>query len=83
MDKLMIEVYIPSIYKSYDMLIPRNITVLELTYKISSMIEELSDMFIAADSPVILCNEADGNILNINKTIEESNIYNCSKLILI
>ncbi|MBQ6264638.1 MAG: methyltransferase [Clostridia bacterium] len=83
MEKILVEVYVPSLMKSFDIFIPSVSqigTVLELVKK---AVNEITDgMFVPMDNTV-LCNFENGKILDINKSVSELEICNGSRLMLI
>ena len=82
MNKLLVEVYIPTIGKAYDVLIPSKAKVYELTPLISAAIKRLSDgLFIADDAT--LCDELKGTIYRNNMSVEEMGLRNGSRIMLI
>ena len=82
MNKLLIEVYVPSISKLYDVLIPCGVKVRELTILIAGAVEKLSDGLFASNDAV-LCDGNSGAILNINLSAEDMKLQNGSRLMLI
>ena len=83
MEKILVEVYVPSLMKSFDIFIPSVSqlgTVLEL---IKKAVNEITDgLFVPMDNTV-LCNFENGKILDINKSVSELEICNGSRLMLI
>lgn len=83
MEKILVEVYVPSLMKSFDIFIPyvsQLGTVLEL---IKKAVNEITDgLFVPMDNTVI-CNFETGKILDINKSVSELEICNGSRLMLI
>ncbi len=83
MEKILVEVYVPSLMKSFDIFIPSVSqlgTVLEL---IKKAVNEITDgLFVPMDNTVI-CNFETGKILDINKSVSELEICNGSRLMLI
>ena len=83
MEKILVEVYVPSLMKSFDIFIPSVSqlgTVLELIKK--AVNEITGGLFVPMDNTV-LCNFENGKILDINKSVSELEICNGSRLMLI
>ena len=82
MNKLLIEVHVPSIESTFDIWIPRNVGVFELLPLITTAVVRLSDgMFVAND--VALCNGTTGVIYNNNIRVDDMRLKNGSRLMLI
>ncbi|MBP3856321.1 MAG: methyltransferase [Ruminiclostridium sp.] len=82
-NKILIEVYFPAIYISFDVYIPDDVSF----YRITSMIKKVSDkitngLFVPSDENV-LCDMDTGLILDINQTARELCLHNGSKLMFI
>lgn len=83
MDKILVEVYIPVMGRSYDIFIPveeRMNVVLEL---IKKAVSDLSDNTFKADEQTAICYREEGTIVNINLSVNELGLKNGSKLMLI
>lgn len=80
MKKIMIEVYVPVLGKSYDVVIPTELKVGEICLLISNMIEEMSEMSYRKDD-AILCDDR-GHMLDNNEYIYEYNVKNADQLII-
>lgn len=83
MDKILINVYVPIINESYDMMISPVIKTSELLTLVKKAVSELSDGRFIANTNNVLCLRNDGTIININLSAFESGIENGSKLMLI
>ena len=82
-DKILIEIYFPATYQSYDVYIPEHISF----YKITNMVKKVADklthgMYLPSDDSV-LCDMESGKILDINQTARELCLHNGSKLMFI
>ena len=83
MDKILVEVYLPSSGSSYDVYIPLASPLNEVLYLISNLLSDLSRGYFKSDGSAVLCDAATGRVLNINTTVFESGLKNGSKLLLI
>lgn len=83
MNKVLTEIYLPSINKSYDVFLPKQISIYEAINMLSTMMYNLSDGFFKPSNDTILCNKITGEIYDINKSIKDLNLQNGSKLMLI
>ena len=82
MNKLLIEIHVPSIGRTFDVFIPSNARVFELLPLITTALIQLSDgMFIPND--VVLCDGFTGGICDHNKSVNEMQLKNGSRLLLI
>jgi len=83
MDKVIVEVYIPIISKSYDMFIPMNSPMYEVVELVGNAVKGLSDGRFIPTATTALCNKESGEIYDVNKTVYDLGISNGSKLLLI
>ena len=83
MDKVLVEVYVPVLNRSYDMFIPLRLRISEVLTLLKKAIVDLSDGTFVADDNTVICRREDGKILDINLSVYELNIQNGSKLMLI
>ena len=82
MDKILIELYVPSINENYDVFIPTSRRIYEVENMLSKMIEELS-LNRYSNNENILCYFEDGKIINRNLKVIDCKITNGTKLMLI
>ena len=82
MDKILIELYVPSINENYDVFIPTSRKIYEVENMLSKMIEELS-LNRYSNNENILCYFEDGKIINRNLRVIDCKITNGTKLMLI
>ena len=82
MNKLLIEVYVPSISRSFDVFIPRNARAFELLQLLTVAVAKLSDdLFIPNNAA--LCNGRTGLIYANNMSVNDMKLQNGSRLMLI
>jgi len=82
MNKLLIEVYVPAISGTFDVSVSGNFKVFELLPLISTAVAKLSDgLFIPND--VALCNGLTGAIFIGSMSVDEMQLQNGSRLMLI
>ena len=82
MDNLSVEVYVPAIGTTYDVLIPRRAYVYELLPLIIKAVVKLSDgLFIPVDA--VLCCGSTGRIFGSDMSVYNMNLINGSRLMLI
>ena len=82
MDKILIELYVPSINENYDVFIPTSRKIYEVENMLSKMIEELS-LNRYSNNENVLCYFEDGKIINRNLRVIDCKITNGTKLMLI
>ena len=83
MNKVLVNVYVPLLNTSYDVFIPVQAQLFEVTELLKKAMFELSEgQFIPAQDTVI-ARRATGEIFDINATVFELNIGNGEKLMLI
>ena len=83
MDKVLIDIFLPAINRSFEVYIPLDSQFYEITPLVSKMLSELSNgLFISGDDS-ILYERKTGNILNINMSARQLNIKNGDNLMLL
>ena len=83
MDKVLIDIFLPAINRSFEVYIPLDSKFYEITHLVSKMLSELSNgLFISGDDS-ILYERKTGNILNINMSARQLNIKNGGNLMLL
>ena len=83
MDKVLIDIFLPAINRSFEVYIPLDSKFYEITTLVSKMLSELSNgLFISGDDS-ILYERKTGNILNINMSARQLNIKNGDNLMLL
>jgi len=83
MEKVLIEIYVPVLERSFEIFIPLSAPMHEVLELIKKAVRELSDGRFHADENTTLCHREDGTIININMSVYELEIRNGSKLMLI
>ena len=83
MDKILVEVFLPAANRTYDMYIPKKSKIHEIIFLMGNVLEELSQGFFIQASDLILFNKETQKMLDINLSVEDHNLKNGSKLILI
>lgn len=83
MEKILVNIYVPVLKKSYDMFIPADSPLHEVLDLIKKAVTELSDGLYFPDRNTALCRREDGQIFNINMLVFELGIQNGSRLMLI
>ncbi len=82
-NKILIELEIPLIEKSYDLYIPINKTLGTIKQLIEEALVEITDNAYAAKPDTNFYSKETGEIYDINKTVRETNLKNGSRIILI
>ena len=83
MDKVLIDIFLPAINRSFEVYIPLDSKFYEITPLVAKMLSELSNgLFISGDDS-ILYERKTGNILNINMSARQLNIKNGDNLMLL
>ena len=79
--KVLIKLYVPEIEETYEIYIPINKTVGELSLLLTKLINDLSKSYPIKNN-ARLCNRYTGNLYDRDLTIRNSDIRNGSELIL-
>lgn len=82
MDKVEIEVYVPTINRTYNIFVPLQSRLYEVMNLIAKAVSELSNGLFVASKDSILCSRLDGSAYNLNKTVREAGIENGAKIML-
>lgn len=83
MDKILIQIYLPAANRGYDVFIPLKSRLHEVKALLANTLTELSEGYYTVMDNTVVCEKATGKILDINMSVEELNLKNGSKLILI
>ena len=83
MDKILVEVYVPTVNISYDVYIPVESKIEEVKLLIASAISELTDNRYKKGSKIVLCNFATGKEYKDYSRIFETDIENGTKIMII
>jgi hypothetical protein len=83
MDKVLIQVYVPVLNRTFDIFIPKHSSMHEILELVKRAVQELSDGSFCPNENTTLCRREDGTIININLSVFELNIQNGTKLMLI
>lgn len=83
MDKVLVEIFVPVLDRSFDIFIPLQSPMHEVLELIKKAVKELSDGRFVINENTAICHREDGTIININLSVYELEIRNGSKLMLI
>ena len=83
MEKIIVEVYVPSAEEKFDIFIPLTSKMSEIINLVIAALNEFVDGKYKKTKDSILCEAETGKIYDINKSVQELEIKNGSKLILI
>lgn len=83
MNKVLVNVYIPILNRSYDIFIPVQSQLFEVTELIKRAVSELSEGHYIPSVDTVIALKSTGEILDINSTVFELSIGNGTKLMLI
>ncbi|MBR5949276.1 MAG: methyltransferase [Clostridia bacterium] len=83
MNKVLVEVFVPALGRSFDIFVPLQSPMFEVLELIKKAVSDLSDGLFVPNQNTAICNRYDGTILNINLSVYELDIRNGSKLMLI
>ena len=83
MNRITIEIYLPSAAKTFDVSIPIDMYLHQVTELAAKILTELSGGFYSADETSVLCDKNTGAFLNGNMMVWELELQNGSQLMLI
>lgn len=82
-DKIVIEVIVPQIDSSYDIFIPINLKIFDVTNLIGKSISDMTNGDFKMNSIKKLYDKNSGNEIDCNLLVKDSNLKNGSKVVLI
>lgn len=83
MNKILVEILVPTMENSFEVLMPVNKKVFKVIKLITKAINELSYGAFLVNKEFILINSSTGEVLDFNKSIKDAGIVDGIKLILI
>lgn len=83
MNKIIVEVHVPSTNQIYDAKIPRDIQIWEATKLLSDMIAAIHPGMYTKENEAILCDFVSGAILPANKLVDDVGLVNGSRVLLV
>jgi hypothetical protein len=83
MNKVLVDVFVPAANAHYDIYIPLESRMSEVSVLIAGSISDISEGKYKTNAEAVICNAQTGDIFNINLSVAELGITNGSKLILI
>lgn len=83
MEKILAEVSVPAIGKSYDVFLPGSISIDQAAQMLNSVFAGLNEEYFRVSSQMVLCDKDNGVIYNPEDLVEDTRIMNGSRLLLI
>ena len=83
MNKVLVEIKVPTIGETYDVFIPLDLQLGQVTELVGKLVEKLSDGNFRYNKTTVMCSGDTGNVYDINVVIDELDIKNGSQFILI
>ena len=83
MNKVMVQLYLPVTGVSYDILLPRTLSVSQATTLLTGFFQGMTGGAYMPDDEAALCNMEDGKIYPVNASVESLHLKNGSRLMLI
>ncbi len=80
MNKVLVNIYFPSVCRSYDVYIPCDTEISEIAEMLAPLCGELTDYMFIPSEDSVLCDRVTGNALDVNLTPHELCLVNGSKL---
>ena len=82
MNKILVEVFVPSIRETFEIYIPVDSRISEVLTLIEQAVQELTGGAFLPDRQVVLCERNSGMVYNINMTVEQVGLKNGSQLLI-
>lgn len=83
MNKVLIELCIPVTGKTYDIMLPKTLSVAQAKELLTTFFEGGSGGGYLPDEHTLLCSMETGRVYNVNSSVEELRLRNGSRLMLI
>lgn len=83
MDKILVNVYVPMLHTSYDIFLPPQLQLSEVTNLVRKAVAELSEGRFMSFQDAVLAHRETGRILDMNRNAAELGVENGTKLMLI
>lgn len=83
MNKVMVQLYIPVTGISYDIFLPKTLSVSQATQLLTTFFQGTMGGAYMPDSEAVLCSMEDGKIYSVNSSVESLHLKNGSRLMLI
>lgn len=83
MRKVLVEVYVPAAGQQHDFFLPCHLMLHEVLEMVGKAAADLSGGLFKNDAETVLCNRADGAILNLNASVAELKLQNGAQLMLV
>ncbi len=82
MNKILVQIYIPTLSEEYDIFLPINKKIVNIVYLIQRALVDINPEY-KINENIKLYDRMTGNLVDVNSTIKDSNIRNGSKLMLV
>ncbi len=82
-NKILVEVFVPAASQKYDIFIPLESKMSEVTKLVANALSDLSEGKYRATEQAVLCDANTGDIFDVNIEVGELNLENGSRLMLI
>lgn len=83
MNKILLELIVPASGRSFDISVPRQISVYQATQMIICMLEEMNTGEYMPDMAAVMCSADTATPYNVNASIESLGLHNGSGIMLI
>ena len=82
-DHILVDIFFPAAGKAYEVRVPRDLRIHELTRLVSKLFEEMEPGSYSADGTAVLCDRKSGNIFRSTLTPREAGWENGTQLLFI
>lgn len=83
MNRITMEIYVPAADRTFDVTVPSQFPLWQVTSLAAKSLSELSGGLYQADETAVLCDRESGQFLNANMMVWELGLMNGSRLMLI
>ncbi len=81
-NKVLINLYVPNLDRSYDLFIPTNEFIWKINKLVTKSVSDLSEQKLSIDKNYVLVNTETGKIYGNNEIVVSTDIRNSTKLVL-
>lgn len=81
-NKVLINLYVPNLDRSYDLFIPTNEFIWKINKLVTKSVSDLSEQKLSIDNNYVLVNTETGKIYGNNEIVVSTDIRNSTKLVL-
>lgn len=83
MNKVLVEIYVPAVQRTFDVFLPDRVPIHQMTDGIAKIISDLTEGRFVPLKDVVICDGKTGAVYDVNQDARELLLHNGSRLIMI